>query len=90
MEATKTPDERKEALTRAIGNEVRNGWRVESQSDYQAILIRGRHVKHWLHGVLTVLSGGAWAVVWLAMWLLYRERRAVLEVGTSGATSLQR
>lgn len=33
-----TPDERKAALARAVANEVRNGWHVESQTDYQAVL----------------------------------------------------
>jgi hypothetical protein len=39
--AVKTPEERKELLARAVSNEVRQGARVESQSDYQAVMITG-------------------------------------------------
>jgi hypothetical protein len=87
---TLTVDERKEALARAITAEILEGWHVESQSDYQAVMVKGRHVKHWLHGVLTVLTGGVWAVVWVTMWLLYHERRMVIDVGEHGTTNVQR
>ena len=37
----KSPDERKEALGRAIHTQVAQGARVESQGDYQSILVKG-------------------------------------------------
>jgi hypothetical protein len=37
--ATKSVDERKELLARAVANEIRQGWRVESQTDYQAVIV---------------------------------------------------
>ena len=31
----------KELLARAVANEIRQGWRVESQTDYQAVIVKG-------------------------------------------------
>lgn len=85
----KSSDERKALLANAISNEVRQGFRVESQSDYQAVMLKGRHVKHWLHGVLTLLTG-VWAIVWITMYLLYRERRTIITVDEYGNTNVER
>lgn len=90
MGERKSPDERKAALARTTANLVAQGSRVESQSDYQAVLIRGRHVKHWLHLVLTVITAGVWGVVWLLMWLLYRERRQIANVDDYGNVSVSK
>jgi len=38
----KSADERKELLAHTVENEVAHGSRVESQSDFQAVLVRGR------------------------------------------------
>lgn len=29
---------------------------------------------HLTHAVLTALTGGAWGLVWLAVWLRYRDK----------------
>ncbi len=39
--AKKSPEERQELLARAVANEIRHGWRVESQTDYQAVIVTG-------------------------------------------------
>ncbi len=86
----KSSDERKAALARTIANIVAQGRRVESQSEYQAVLVRGRHVRHVLHFVLTVITVGVWGVIWLAMWLLYRERREIVTVDEFGNVNVAR
>lgn len=84
MGEIKSADERKAALARTITNQVAAGWRVESQSDYQAVLLKGRHVRHVLHLVLTILTVGLWAIVWITMWAIYHERRQIAEVDEYG------
>jgi hypothetical protein len=86
MGEVKSPDERKATLARTVTNLVAQGGgrRVESQSDYQAVVVRGRHVRHVLHLVLSILTAGVWLVVWLAMWLIYRERRDIVSVDEYG------
>lgn len=81
------PEERKAILARIVANTVGQGWRVESQSDYQAIFIKGRHVRHFLHAVLTVLTAGLWAVVWITMWAIYHERHKIANVDEYGSVT---
>lgn len=90
MGERKSADERKAVLARTVANLVAQGRRVESQSDYQAVLIRGRHVRHVLHLVLTIITAGAWAIIWLVLWLIYRERREIASVDEYGNVSVAR
>jgi hypothetical protein len=41
----KSPDERKAALARQAHMLIARGRRIESQSDFQAVLLRGRYVE---------------------------------------------
>ena len=72
----KAPDERKVALGRAVQRQVSLGARVESQADYQAVLVTGHRPKHLLHLVTLGLWGG--------------EHRTSVSVDESGNTSLQK
>jgi len=71
----KAPDERKEALGRAVQRQVSLGARVESQAEYQAVLVTG-HPNHFLHIVTLGLLGG--------------EHRTSVSVDESGNTNLQK
>jgi len=73
---SKAPDERKKALGRAVQRQVSLGARVESQADYQAILVTGRRPNHLLHLLTLGLRGG--------------EHRTSVSVDESGNTSLQK
>ena len=33
-------------IASAVANEVRQGWRIESQTDYQAVIVRGHRPNH--------------------------------------------
>jgi hypothetical protein len=72
----KAPDERKEALGRAVQRQVSLGARVESQADYQAVLVTGHRPDHLLHLVTLGLWGG--------------EHRTAVSVDESGNTNLQK
>ena len=88
--ATKSSAERKELLARAVSNEVRQGWRIESQNDYQAVIVRGQRPNHILHLILTLVTFGVWGIVWIALVAFGGEKRGVVEVDEYGHTNLQR
>lgn len=73
-----TSDERKGQLAMAVSREVSgfDGWRVESQSDYQVVLYKGKRVSHVLHLILTCFTFGFWIPVWA--WLVFMNRRQTL------------
>jgi hypothetical protein len=85
-------ERRKGALASAIANEVRQGWHVQSQSDYQAVMIReGTKVNHILHLILTLITLGLWAIVWIILAVTHkREKREVISVDEYGNTNIQR
>ena len=55
-----TPDERKQVLAQTIANTLaRSGrWRVESQSDYNTIVVKGSRPNHILHLILSIVTFG--------------------------------
>jgi hypothetical protein len=92
MESTvikKSSEERKELLARAVANRVRQGWRVESQTDYQAVLVRGQRPNHVLHLILTLVTFGVWGIVWIAVVAFGGEKRAVIDIDQYGNTNFQ-
>ncbi len=86
----KSADERKEALARMITAQVANGKRVESQSDYQAVLVHGHRLNNTLHLILTIVTFGLWGIVWLLVAIFGGEKREVASVDEWGNASIQR
>lgn len=74
-------------LANAVAAEAANGYRVQSQSEDQVILVKGKKTSHGLHLVLTVITFGLWLPVWGVMAVLNREQRLVLSVDTIGNVS---
>jgi hypothetical protein len=85
----KSSDERKEVLGRAIHTQVPQGARVESQGDYQAILVKGHRPNHMLHLVLTLVTLGLWLFVWLGVIAFGGEKRMSASVDEWGNTNIQ-
>ena len=79
-----TEEERRAILAKAIARETRRGRRVESQSEFQAVLVAGRRVNHTLHAVLTIFLCFLWAPVWFLVALLGGEKRRVITVDEYG------
>ncbi|MEU1482668.1 hypothetical protein [Streptomyces sp. NPDC005752] len=67
-----------------VGRRVAAGWRVESRSASQAVLVRGQPVNHVLHALLTAFSCFVWGVVWAALTLTGKVERVVLTVDAQG------
>lgn len=86
----KAADERKEALGRAIHAQVAQGARVESQGDYQAILVKGHRPNHVLHLILGFVTFGVWWLVWAVLALAGGEKRSSVNVDEWGNTNIQK
>jgi hypothetical protein len=73
-----SPAVAKEPLPEHVQRLVIDGWRVESQTDQTTVMVRGRCPEHILHFVLTMLTFGFWAIVWIVLVAVRREDRIVL------------
>ncbi|MEK8142877.1 hypothetical protein NKH18_13885 [Streptomyces sp. M10(2022)] len=67
-----------------VNQRIASGWRVESRSETQAVLVRGQPVNHVLHAVLTVFSCLLWGAVWTVLALANRVERVALTVDAQG------
>jgi hypothetical protein len=90
MRAATTPGEREDLLARAVAQQVRSGWRLQADSQFQAVLVKGRRPNHKLHLTLTIGTCGLWGIVWLAIWIFGGEQREVLVVDEQGQTNIER
>ena len=86
----KTAEERKELLARQIQSAAAQGGRVETQSDFQAIVVNGKPVNHTLHGLVSLFTLGLWLPVWLIFALAGGEKREMRLVDEWGNPSIQR
>jgi hypothetical protein len=86
----KTADERKALLAHTVVGLVAQGARIESQSDFQVVLVNGKPVNHLLHLVLTLVTCFIWSIVWLVLALTQGEKRSIATVDEYGNVSVQR
>lgn len=79
-------DELRDEIARALAA----GWRVEWHSDEGAVLMRGKRPNHVLHAVLTLVTGGIWAIAWIAIAIEARERRMLVGLDDAGKVYRER
>ena len=72
------------ALNIAIANAVTLGWRVESQTTTQAVLVKGKPINHGIHVFLDVITGGLWLLVHIPIWLMNKRQVQILRSDESG------
>jgi hypothetical protein len=77
-------DERRSSLAQQLQQAATRGLRVESQQDYQAVLIEGKPVNHILHAILTVVTCLVWGLVWAVIAATGGEKRHQLLVDDFG------
>lgn len=77
---------REALLDQAVQAEILDGATLLARPTGGALLSRRRPVSHGLHAVATVLTAGAWAVVWLVMVLSRTEHRYRLDIDPWGNT----
>lgn len=63
--------------------------RIESQSDYQAVLVTGQKVNHLLHFLVGLFTLGVWWIVWLILALSGGEKRHIVQVDEYGNVTVQ-
>ena len=79
-----TESVRRSALDARIARELAGGATLESQTGYNAVLIKGRKVNHILHLILSLITAGVWLIVWLLLVITNRRQRTVLFVNDEG------
>jgi hypothetical protein len=65
------------------------GARVESQSDFQAVLATGQPVNHVLHAIIFFFTCGLWIVPWLILALMAGVKRQLVAVDDYGNVNVQ-
>jgi hypothetical protein len=85
----RSSDDRQDALARAVQGEVMQGARVESQTGFSAVLVRGRRVNHVLHLLLSIFTVGLWVIVWIILSLSGGEKRKMITVDEYGNIASQ-
>jgi hypothetical protein len=87
---TKTVEERKELLARTLTSQIATGARIESQSDFQAVVVKGKPVNHALHLILTLVTALLWAPVWIVLAVSGGEKRSMVVVDEYGNAAVQK
>ena len=65
-----------------------NGKRLESQIGFQAVLVTEKKPNHLLHLLLTLVTGGLWALIWIYLALTSKDLREILQVDEFGMTKI--
>jgi uncharacterized protein DUF2510 len=80
----RTDDERKVILAQQLQTAAARGLRIESQSDFQAVLVEGKPVNHVLHAILTIFTCLLWGIVWAIIAGTGGEKRQMVVVDEFG------
>ncbi len=83
---TTTEIDRGYILASTVHAHAARGWRVESQTNASALLVKGKQVHNGAHAVMTLLTGGLWLAVWLPSMLINRRRCLAITVDAYGNT----
>lgn len=83
-----TDAERKAMLAQAVANEVRDGWHVQSQMDFQAVMAKGKRTSHGVHIFLSLITLGLWLPVWAVVWYMNRDQSEVITIDPYGNTNI--
>jgi hypothetical protein len=83
---TMSEEERKLKLARVLAVEANHGWKVESQTDYTAVLFYGKggKINHILHLLLSIFTLGIWLIVWIIIGLTSQRKTKVISITDNG------
>jgi hypothetical protein len=82
--ARRTADERKVILAQQLQTAAARGLRIESQSEFQAVLVEGKPINHVLHAILTIFTCLLWGIVWAIIAATGGEKREMVVVDEFG------
>lgn len=80
----KLPADRTAMLSQEIDLLMAEGGRIESRTDFQAVLVKGKPINHLLHLFLTLCTLGVWSIVWIFLAIAGGEKRVLLKVDEYG------
>lgn len=79
-----SPEQRQQLLSMAVYAEVARGAQVQTMDQTSALLLKVDPVNHVLHLLVTALTCGVWAVVWILVTASARVRTFRLAVDEFG------
>ena len=85
----KSAEERKAIMAQQIQMVIAQGGRIESQSEYQAVIVTGKPLNNTLHAILTFFTCLIWGIVWLILYLTGGEKRQIVAVDEYGNATVQ-
>lgn len=77
-------DERSAKLGQEIARWLGMGYRIESRTEIDAVMVRGHRVNHVLHLILSLITLGFWIIVWVLLALSGGEKRLTVHVDRQG------
>jgi hypothetical protein len=84
-------DARRERLSSFVRQASVAGWTVESNSDFDVVLVGGKRCNHLVHGLVTILGGVVscgilffWGIIWLTLGLTQKEDRLIIHINEYG------
>jgi hypothetical protein len=86
----KTDAERKGLLANTLQGQVAGGARIESQGDFQAVVVSGHRTNHLLHFLIGVFTLGLWWIVWFFIAIFGGEKRRMINVDQFGNVFVQK
>ncbi|MFY9487613.1 MAG: DUF2510 domain-containing protein [Solirubrobacterales bacterium] len=85
----KSDQDRKAALALQLQFAAAQGGRIESQSDFQAVVVKGQKVNHVLHAIVTLFTC-VWGIAWIVFAINGGESREMIVVDEFGNVQIQR
>lgn len=80
----RSTEERKALLTQQVQWAIARGGRIQSQSDFQAVVVYGKPVNHVLHAILTIFTCLLWGLVWAILAGTGGEKREMYTIDDYG------
>jgi hypothetical protein len=77
-------EERRAIFAQQLQQAALRQLRVESSTDYSAVLVQGKPVNHVLHAILTIFTCALWGIVWIIIAAQGGEKRWQLIVDDYG------
>lgn len=71
-------DERKAWLAQQVDEHLGNGWQIESRTENLVSLRYGKPINHVLHLLLTLVTCGVWALVWIYLAIFQGEKHKTI------------
>jgi hypothetical protein len=77
-------DQRKATLDRTLQIQEAQGWRIETRSDVQATIAKGKPLNNMLHLLLTIVTVGIWGIVWASLAITGGVKRRTITIDEDG------